>query len=391
MTKAFKNANIRNQLFFYNQEMTTDFKALVFTPEAAKLMYLRGTRMRNSYTKQVLSFHLGTYDFPETHSISGRYSMPLWTIATPQLFADIGSETFRQENFNDLKYHASTASQQALEQAFLIDYLHKIRKSIAKYTVFGLSFWHTYDYELLLENNNSYGLDSYGRYPTGGRSYGEFNSETILTRIYFEEAEIGFFKEILLGRLDDLITKDLQHRAGKSDEVLKTLRLELCNLLATEIILSKLILFINTYALSPKTSSLQSTQSFTKEELQLLLEKCLVMDKEALQSILSKGKTSNILERYPLYLSANKYVLSAEEKGYGMVGDIPSSNTASDTLTENQQPIGAMALAQPKTQEAQTVFVKPKAKASTCGFFTKAAMVTTVGLTLYAVGMSLTC
>ena len=293
----------------FNTTMSYDLYNLSITPAAAMYMHAKKLCMRNSNTKQTESMHYGRRNFPETHSQQEgvHYCTPLYTIAIPQLLQDI--ETQKKSLNNrlssdvwDQEYAPVNLLTLPSSSTVISDFVDKIREQVINFTSFGYMFNHFYDYELLIAPSDSLCLDDLGRYPTGGRSHQQFNSNTIIYRVTFNEIEVKFFKEILSGTFDQYFHPQDERSLRLSDDMLKTIRTTICNQLATEVIVSKLIIFLNT------CGHLKQVIAFSQQHLEILLKKTIVSCQGKLDNQIRNKLISCVAAyQYDQYQAVNKY------------------------------------------------------------------------------------
>lgn len=289
--------------------MRDDIYNLSITPTAAMYMYANKLCMRNSNTKQTESMHYGRRNFPQTHSAAegSHYCTPLFTIAIPQLLKDIDTEKLELTSSIswdswDNEYAAVNLLTLPSASTVIGDFVNRIRKQIINYTSFGSQFNDLYDYELLIASGDRFLLDDLGRYPTGGRSHQRFNSDTIIYRATFNEIEIDFFKEILAGTLDSFFYSQHEGSVKISDDVLKSLRSRICNQLATEIIVSKLIIFLNA------AGRLEQVIAFSKQQVQALLKQVVARYQAELTRIMHDKLIYPVAAyQYDSYQTVHKY------------------------------------------------------------------------------------
>ncbi len=287
--------------------MKINVKHLHLSPSAAMFMDTHRLVMRNSYTEQTESLHYGRSNFSGTSGNgAGQYCTPLWTIARPNLLVDIETDVIRGHiSPNELKArYASINMLDHVDTASIIEcFVDKVRKAICFHTSFGHLFNYFYNYELLIAAPNDYDIDDLGQYPTGGRSQ-NFNGGPIIYRATFNEVEIKFFKHMLDGALDQLIYKHGVGAQALQEIVLRSLRITLCNQLATEIITSKLIIFLNA------CGQLKTVISFSESDLHALLEKIVSQSQNKIEDIV-KNQLIHVIANnddfYDAYKSANKY------------------------------------------------------------------------------------
>jgi hypothetical protein len=284
--------------------MKIDLRHLCITADAAMYMDAHKLVMRNSYTKQVQSLHYMLKDFSDTHSAGGGlYCTPLWTVTRPQLLQDIDDKKLRLTDHIDWREVQSIDIRARLDASALLEgFVNRIKQTIESHASFGSHFRHYYDYELLIAMARDYNLDDLGRYRTGGRSHSHINDQTIVYRITLNDCEIRFLKAILNGSWDwKLFHKKDIGNARLS--VINTLRINICNQLVTQIITSKLILFLNA------CGQLKTVNAFSLSDLEVLLEQVLHLHQREHEQILDKQLESYIVLDH--YLTAKKWTLSS--------------------------------------------------------------------------------
>lgn len=290
--------------------MKININNLQLTADAAKYMASLRLVMRNSFTEQAESLHYGRRNFPRTHTPGGGlYCTPLWTIGSPQFLKAIDDRRLTLLDGNLLNNYDFTDCDNnlaALNPTQLTHYLNafvnKIKQFIKNDTSFGMNFNGFYNYELLIASSNFRYIDDLGRYPTGGRCHNAFHANSICYRATFNEIEIQFFKDIQIGKWDSLIFPNKTEVLDIPNDVKNTLRLTVCNQLATEIIASKLILFLNA------CGQLKSVVALSSNDLGLLLNNVVTVN-EALNSQLVRNNAVSYVARdnYFNYLQAVKY------------------------------------------------------------------------------------
>jgi hypothetical protein len=279
--------------------------------------------MRNSNMKQVISRHYGRGIYPESHGVGVDYSVPLWTIAIKDLHVpkkdwlslqdsdrikteidkyDADCYKYFREHLGEKtpKYPFSTsflsASEKELDEHFS-NYINRIKKFIRSYAPFSPYLGSpTFDYELLISQGSSMSVDDHGRYSTGGRSHGTFNAKTIDYRVTLNEVELEFLKSIMRGTKDDNIPAIKQCR---NDNVKKTVRRALCNELATDIIVAKLINWLNCLGNCKQVFTLDKT------DLNLLLDRSMKTRKADIDEITEKDYLHSEYSD-PKYLDTSK-------------------------------------------------------------------------------------
>lgn len=283
-----------------------DIYNLSITPTAAMYMHANKLCMRNSNTKQTESMHYSRHNFPQAHSHSdgsSHYCTPLYTIAIPKLLNEIKTQKLKLTgNIPWQEYAADNLLTLPSASAVIADFVNNIRQQIINYTSFGYLFHDFYDYELLIAPARGFWLDDLGRYPTGGRSHQAFYANTIIYRATFNEIEINFFKAILAGTLDKFLYSQHENSLKLPNDVIKTLRVLVCNQLATEIIVSKLIIFLNS------CGQLKKVIAFSEQHLQTLLEKVVVMQHVELSKVIHDNIVFTVAKyQYDSYQTAHKY------------------------------------------------------------------------------------
>ncbi len=290
--------------------------------ETAQYMLDNLLVMRNSNTKQLISRHYGQGIYPESHGIGVDYCVPLWTIAikdlhvqpikqktrisTPQHERDNIKAKLQEARRSTLPFSESlsTASEPQLEEHFS-DYIDRIKSFIDGFGPLSVSYPSThFDYELLIAANNSLGVDDVGRYSTGGRAHGRFNSLTIKYRATLNEFEINFIKSILLGEKDDVIpgieqSKNIDLKYPECASIEDTLRRLVSQQLAIEIITAKLISWLNCLGRNKGVISLD------KFDLELLLTRSVTIKRDDIDECITNGYQ---LYKYrdPNYLQVTK-------------------------------------------------------------------------------------
>lgn len=303
--------------------------------ETANYMLENHLVMRNSNTKQLISRHYGKDIYPESHGIGVDYCVPLWTIAIKDLHDQpikqdkrIGDqdkikkkleeyEAQRQKEYFEqaskgkrpstlpFSESFSKASEQQLEEHFS-DYIDRIKSFIHG---FGPLSTYTpdethFDYELLIAADDTLQLDDLGRYSTGGRAHGNFNSKTIKYRVTLNEFEINFIKSLLRGEKDELIpgiekSKNIPLKYPQGATVEDSLRRLVSEQLAIEIITAKLISWLNCLGKNKGVISLD------KFDLELLLARSVTIKKNDIDEYITNG-TQRVAYKDPDYLQATK-------------------------------------------------------------------------------------
>ena len=280
------------------------------TSEAAYFMAKCGLAIRNTYTKQLLSFHYKIKHFPETHSVGGgQYCVPLWTIAIPGLKENAGFDaketlinayihktiryynkdnTIFMEDLNSLSAHAL--------QNHLDDFLNRIKSFLAQYVVLGMFFEHKFDYELIVSSDQDVLVSNVGEYSTGGRCHRAQNIDNIVYRVTLNEMEVNVLKDILRGQYDASIAGI---NTAKPDVAI-TARQTLARLTCVEIISQKLVQYLNA------AGSLKKVISLNKQQLASLVSIALVAEDNEVKSVIDKGSVHYNLQADEL-INSTKY------------------------------------------------------------------------------------
>jgi hypothetical protein len=292
------------------------------TLQAACYMAKETLAIRNSYTKQVMSLHYGIRFYPETHSRGeGLYCVPLWTVAIPELTKNPLRIKEKIDAYKNYLYKAdrsplydcldpsfSRASPEE-QSRYLSTFVAQIKEHIRPFAPFSLGFSGLLDYELLVCKNSSRYIDDLGKYSTGGRCRTSFDMNTICYRATLNEFEIKFIREILQHQFDEKIPGI---KAEENIQVANTARYIICNQLCTEIIVAKLVMFLNAACASHPTPTLKSKAVLTlnKDELIALFDNTLSTEAERIQEIFVHKREHCILASNPpeKYLTCHKYL-----------------------------------------------------------------------------------
>jgi hypothetical protein len=249
------------------------------TENAANFMIENNLVIRNSHTKQLISLHLGRGSFPKTHTPGGgQYCVPLWTVAIPQLMdieasyknkdliAKVIDDYNKKISYVDCRrYHLNYETDKCYQIASLTEnekkihldaFLQRIKDFIGPWTPFGRCSLLSFDYELIVAKGDSKILSDFGRYSTGARGHCDIHKNNIVYRATLNDFEIKFLKKVLMGEYDNMIPGIEK----VIDDVIKSVRVLLCDMLATEIIGLKITRFLNAAGKLTKVITLNQTE-----------------------------------------------------------------------------------------------------------------------------------
>lgn len=281
------------------------------TLKAAQYMSTNNLVMRNSFTKQLRAVHYRIRYYPDADRPgNGRYCTPLWTVGRPEFLKDIESRRLQltdKINFDDWDTKYAYRNLENVEN--LENYLHafekKIKESFRFFTAFSNVYDGLYEFELLISKTYGLSIDDLGRYPTGGRCHHTFNQDSIIYRVSFNELEIALFKKILSSHYDHLIFSVSPAKLQeKNEKTVKSIRLFICNELATEIIFTKLMGFMNSCGQSKTVIAL------SEDYLNKLLYRVTLKKTKTTQQYLTDNFVGSNVNYYDDYCNTEKYTHS---------------------------------------------------------------------------------